>query len=211
MLQWPSTHLDSPDPLQFSLLADPPLKWRGAVPVCLILSPHAERFNLHFLKSFSDRQKISRIIKELWAKGEYRLEVQHQRAFWGEKRNCKGTFKMRKANFLNCGKLTVSFVLWYFHLNKPGWREQDCASAYSMCVCDYWTRALPLALADGVKWALVSWQARLSLVVVKIRILSACSTRHNIRMRKWVNHRASRQSALKILWQRQTRDQRRPS
>ncbi len=33
--QWPSTHLDSPDPLQFSLLADPPLKWRGAVPVCL--------------------------------------------------------------------------------------------------------------------------------------------------------------------------------
>ncbi len=81
--QWPSTHLDSPDPLQFSLLADPPLKWRGAVPVSHS-APHAERFNLHFLKSFSDRQKLSRIIKELWAKGEYRLEVQHQRLFEGE-------------------------------------------------------------------------------------------------------------------------------
>ncbi len=87
---------------------------------------------------------------------------------------------MRKANFLNC-----VFLLRYFQLNKPGWREQDCARAYSMCVRDYWTRALSLALADGVKWALVFWQARLSLVVIKIRILSACSTRHNIRMRKW--------------------------
>ncbi len=96
------------------------IKVKRSVPVCLILSPHAERFNLHFLKSFSDRQKMSRIIKELWAKGEYRLEVQHQRAFWGEKRNCKGTFKMRKANFLNCGKLTVSFVLWYFQLKRTG-------------------------------------------------------------------------------------------
>lgn len=72
---------------------------------CCILFPHAGRFNLHFLKSFSDRQK-----NEQDYKGVYRLEVQHQRHF--EERNLyKFTFEMRNANFLNCGKLKVSFML----------------------------------------------------------------------------------------------------
>lgn len=73
---------------------------------CCILFPHAERFNLHFLKSFSDRQKKN----EQDYKGVCRLEVQHQRYF--EERNIyEFTFEVRNYNFLNCGRLKVSFML----------------------------------------------------------------------------------------------------
>ncbi len=139
MLQWPLNTPGLTRSITVQSFGWSSIKVKRSVPVCLILSPHAERFNLHFLKSFSDRQKMSRIIKELWAKGEYRLEVQHQRAFWGRRNvTVKGTFKMRKANFLNCGKLTVSFVLWYFSWINQDEENRIVPVLQYVCVCEYW-------------------------------------------------------------------------
>lgn len=81
---------------------------------------------------------------------------------------------------------------WHFMLLAGEWmRIRRIGLCISLCqcqlvrVCHYQHHCSSISIGCLWKWAWVFWQARLSLVVVKIRILSVCSTWRDTRMRKW--------------------------